>query len=93
MPHPVVAAVPTKTMSAIPDQSSTVVPIVSSEPDSTRAPLCFVIDGVGSIRHFLSLVLHGAGIDTEEFADGQGLQRALSRRAPDLIAERIHAWS
>ena len=35
--------------------------------------------------HFLSLILHGAGIDTEEFGDGQGLRRALSRRAPDVI--------
>ena len=33
-----------------------------------RTPLCFVIDTDASIRQFLSLVLHGAGIDTEEFA-------------------------
>ncbi len=69
-------------MSAIPEQSSSA---VSSEPGPARAPLCFVIDGDGSIRHFLSLILHGAGIDTEEFAGGQGLRRALSRHAPDLI--------
>ncbi|MFZ3224424.1 MAG: response regulator, partial [Xanthobacteraceae bacterium] len=60
-------------------------PFAPSEPDPARAPLCFVIDGDGSIRHFLSLILHGAGIDTEEFGDGQGLRRALSRRAPDVI--------
>jgi EAL domain-containing protein (putative c-di-GMP-specific phosphodiesterase class I) len=72
-------------MSAIPDPTTAEASTVSSESDSLRAPLCFVIDGDGSIRHFLSLVLHGAGIDTEEFADGQGLRRALSRRAPDLI--------
>ena len=30
----------------------------------------FVVDDEPSIRHFLSLILHGAGIDTEEFADG-----------------------
>ncbi len=47
--------------------------------------MCFVIDADGSIRHFLSLVLHGAGIDTQEFADGQGLRQALSRGAPDVI--------
>lgn len=82
---PVAAAVPTKTMSAIPEQFSSAAPIMPSEPDSGRAPLCFVIDGDASIRHFLSLILHGAGIDTEEFADGQGLRRALSRQAPHLI--------
>src|ERR1700689_2101267 len=72
-------------MSAVPAQSPTVA--ASSEPKNgeARAPLCFVIDGDGSIRHFLSLILHGAGIDTEEFGDGQGLRRALSRRAPDVI--------
>jgi DNA-binding NtrC family response regulator len=51
----------------------------------TRTPLCFVVDGDGSIRHFLSLVLHGAGIDTEECADGATFRAALSRRAPDLV--------
>ncbi len=48
-------------------------------------PLCFVIDADGSVRHFLSLILHGAGIDTEEFADGRSLPAALKRRAPDLV--------
>ena len=33
-----------------------------SASSSTKTP---------SIRHFLSLILHGAGIDTEEFADGR----------------------
>ncbi len=64
-----------KTMSATPEQSSSAAAFAPSEPDPARAPLCFVIDGDGSIRHFLSLILHGAGIDTEEFADGQGLRR------------------
>jgi EAL domain-containing protein (putative c-di-GMP-specific phosphodiesterase class I)/CheY-like chemotaxis protein len=50
-----------------------------------RTPLCFVVDGDGSIRHFLSLVLHGAGIDTEEFADGATFRAAIGRRAPDLV--------
>jgi len=53
------------------------------EPD--RVPLCFVVDGDSSIRHFLSLVLHGAGIDTEEFADGQTFRAALARRSPDIV--------
>ena len=29
--------------------------------------------------------MHGAGIDTEEFADGPGLLAALSRRTPDAV--------
>jgi EAL domain-containing protein (putative c-di-GMP-specific phosphodiesterase class I) len=52
---------------------------------SARAPLCFVVDSDASIRHFLSLVLHGAGVDTEEFADGPTFRAALGRRAPDLV--------
>jgi len=54
----------------------------SGEP---RAPLFFVIDTDASIRHFLSLILHGAGVDTEEFADGQGLAAALAKRTPDAV--------
>ena len=50
-----------------------------------RAPLCFVIDADASIRHFLSLVLHGAGLDTEEFADAHGFRRALGQRLPELV--------
>ncbi len=73
-------------MSAQPAQSS---PDASGAPlaaiGAVRTPLCFVIDGDASIRHFLSLILHGAGIDTEEFADGQGLTTALERRQPDLV--------
>jgi EAL domain-containing protein (putative c-di-GMP-specific phosphodiesterase class I)/CheY-like chemotaxis protein len=58
---------------------------VAAEGQEARTPLCYVIDGDASIRHFLSLILHGAGIDTEEFADGQGLRQGLARRSPDLI--------
>ena len=72
-------------MSAKPAQSSPAVAAVPDDRSGPRTPLCFVIDGDASIRHFLSLVLHGAGIDTEEFCDGQGLRRALSHRAPDLV--------
>ncbi len=50
-----------------------------------RVPLCFVVDADASIRHFLSLVVHGAGIDTEELADGQTFRAALARRAPVLV--------
>jgi EAL domain-containing protein (putative c-di-GMP-specific phosphodiesterase class I)/CheY-like chemotaxis protein len=56
-----------------------------ARPASGRAPLCFVIDSDASIRHFLSLIIHGAGLDTEEFADGQSLIAALGGRTPDAI--------
>jgi EAL domain-containing protein (putative c-di-GMP-specific phosphodiesterase class I) len=52
---------------------------------SARVPISFVIDEEPSIRHFLSLVLHGAGIDTEEFPDGSQIRSAIARRNPDLI--------
>jgi EAL domain-containing protein (putative c-di-GMP-specific phosphodiesterase class I) len=50
-----------------------------------RVPLCCVVDADASIRHFLSLILHGAGIDTREFADGNALLAALSGRTPDIV--------
>jgi EAL domain-containing protein (putative c-di-GMP-specific phosphodiesterase class I) len=50
-----------------------------------RVPLCFVVDEEGSIRHFLSLILHGAGVDAREFADGKSLAQELARSSPDLI--------
>jgi EAL domain-containing protein (putative c-di-GMP-specific phosphodiesterase class I) len=49
------------------------------------APLCFVVDEEASIRHFLSLVLHGSGIDTMEFADGDAMRKAVAKRAPALV--------
>ena len=52
---------------------------------SSRVPLIFLVDDEPTIRHFLSLILHGAGIDTEEFPDGGALQPALARRTPDLV--------
>jgi EAL domain-containing protein (putative c-di-GMP-specific phosphodiesterase class I) len=72
-------------MSAIAAQSSTVAATAEAGGDDARAPLCFVIDADASIRHFLSLILHGAGIDTEEFPDGQAVRAALARRQPKLI--------
>lgn len=50
-----------------------------------RTPLCFVVDEESSIRHFLSLILQGAGIDTEEFSDGASFRQALDSKFPDLV--------
>ena len=59
-------------------------------PGSTRTPLCFIIDEESSIRHFVSLILQGTGIDTMEFADGEAFRTARSPRAPDLIFLNIN---
>jgi EAL domain-containing protein (putative c-di-GMP-specific phosphodiesterase class I) len=72
-------------MSAIPAQSSTIVATVEALGSEALAPLCFVVDSDASIRHFLSLILHGSGIDTEEFPDGMAVRPALARRQPKLI--------
>ncbi|MBI2715703.1 MAG: EAL domain-containing response regulator [Rhizobiales bacterium] len=53
------------------------------------ATLCYVVDEESSIRHFLSLVLHGTGIDTMEFPDGAALRQAMERRVPDLVFHNI----
>ena len=49
------------------------------------APTCFVVDEEASIRSFLSLILHGCGIDTQEFANGASFQKAIERQSPDLV--------
>jgi EAL domain-containing protein (putative c-di-GMP-specific phosphodiesterase class I) len=54
-------------------------------PRTAKAPICFVVDEDSSIRHFLSLIMHGSGLDTEELADGANFQDALNRRLPDLV--------
>ena len=52
-------------------------------------PLCYVVDEDPSIRHFLSLVLHGSGVDTKEFADGATMRSALESREPDIVFQNI----
>lgn len=49
-----------------------------------------MIDEESSIRHFVSLILQGTGIDTMEFADGEAFRAARSPRAPDLIFLNIN---
>jgi EAL domain-containing protein (putative c-di-GMP-specific phosphodiesterase class I)/FixJ family two-component response regulator len=50
-----------------------------------RTPLCYIVEEEPSIRRFLSLILHGSGIDTEEFADGAAFRSAAAKRQPDLV--------
>ena len=49
------------------------------------APFCIIVDEESSVRQFISLILHGLGIDTIELADGAALRAARCPREPDLI--------
>jgi EAL domain-containing protein (putative c-di-GMP-specific phosphodiesterase class I) len=51
----------------------------------TRPPLCFIIDADASVRRFLSLILHGAGLHTEEFSSSGTLAAAAGRQSPDIV--------
>lgn len=75
------SAVPTSSLFAANDMTHG----AGKNDGEARIPLCFVIDADASIRRFLSLILHGAGLDTEEFDTGQTLAPALARRAPNLV--------
>jgi EAL domain-containing protein (putative c-di-GMP-specific phosphodiesterase class I)/CheY-like chemotaxis protein len=55
------------------------------EDGAAAVPICFVVDEEQSIRHFLSLILHGAGLDTEEFVDGASCRQAMESRSPELV--------
>jgi EAL domain-containing protein (putative c-di-GMP-specific phosphodiesterase class I) len=65
-------------------------PVVDAPPIApASAPLCYVVDEDASIRHFLSLVLHGCGIDTMEFPDGAAFRRSTDKRVPALIFHNV----
>jgi EAL domain-containing protein (putative c-di-GMP-specific phosphodiesterase class I) len=58
----------------------------SAAPSAAASvPVCFVVDEAPGIRSFLSLVLHGVGIETEEFIDAMSCRQAMERRAPELV--------
>jgi EAL domain-containing protein (putative c-di-GMP-specific phosphodiesterase class I) len=54
-----------------------------------KPSLCWVVDEEPSIRHFVSLVMHGTGVDTVEFTDGAALRAAVPDRTPDLIFHNV----
>lgn len=65
-------------------------PVADAPPLSPKdVPLCFVVDEEPSIRHFLSLVLHGSGTDTMEFADGAAMREAIGKCKPDLVFHNV----
>jgi EAL domain-containing protein (putative c-di-GMP-specific phosphodiesterase class I) len=84
MPAPVTFGAWTWEMGATPAQTLAATPEAEA-PGEAGAPLCFVVDTDASIRHFLSLVLHGSGIDTEELPDGQAVRPALTQHQPKLV--------
>ena len=57
----------------------------AAQGDEARVALCFIIDADASVRRFLSLILHGAGLNTKEFAAGETLVSALGDRTPDIV--------
>jgi EAL domain-containing protein (putative c-di-GMP-specific phosphodiesterase class I) len=66
-------------------------PAVESPPlaPDSGVSLCYVVDEEPSIRHFLSLVLHGAGVDAVEFPNGASMRKAIETRVPALVFHNI----
>jgi len=80
----------TETPARSPTAADGVQPAAGSPPLAPDgAPLCYVVDEESSIRHFLSLVLHGSGVDTVEFPDGAAMRKAIEARAPALVFHNI----
>lgn len=50
-----------------------------------QTPLCHVVDEDSSIRHFISLIMQGSGIDTQEFTDGESFRKAIGSQRPDIV--------
>jgi EAL domain-containing protein (putative c-di-GMP-specific phosphodiesterase class I)/CheY-like chemotaxis protein len=80
-------------MTETPASSSTAAdgtPAVEAPPLAPDgSPLCYVVDEEPSIRHFLSLILHGSGVDTVEFPDGASMRKAVETRPPALVFQNI----
>jgi len=50
-----------------------------------RPPLAVIIDTDNSIRQFISLMLHGNGVNALEFVSGSAFRKAQPARSPDLL--------
>jgi hypothetical protein len=66
------------------------VPQAAAEGVGARAPLCFVIDEESSIRHFVSLILQGLGIDTPWSSPRAPSSAPRAPRTADLIILNIN---
>ena len=67
------------------DLAAAAAPPLSPETVPGHTPICYIVDEESSIRQFLSLVMHGAGVDALEFADGASMRAAAAKRTPDLV--------
>src|SRR5262245_52505061 len=81
---------PRSQTSPVESADPSVAALPATEGAAARAPLCFVIDEESSIRHFVSLILQGLGIDTMEFAEGAQFRAACGTHTPDLIILNIN---
>ena len=80
----------TKTIESAPQPGAAASAALEAPPLAPgTTPLCFVVDEEASIRHFLSLVLHGAGVDTVEFPDGAAFRKAMTGRVPEVIFHNV----
>jgi EAL domain-containing protein (putative c-di-GMP-specific phosphodiesterase class I)/CheY-like chemotaxis protein len=59
--------------------------VVTEPRPVVQIPVCFVIDQDSSIRHFISLIMQGSGVDTQEYADGPSFRSALGKQTPDVV--------
>jgi len=69
----------------MPDPSPAQISQASDGVVDVRTALCFICDGASSIRHFLSLIVQGAGVDAKEFANGAAMRRAIGETTIDLV--------
>ena len=60
-------------------------PAVGPVAHATATPLSLIVAGDASLRGFLSLVLQGSSVDTEEFDGSDRLRDTLARRVPDIV--------
>ncbi len=67
----------------------TVKPAGSHADTNSTTPLCLIVDEEKSVRQFISLILHGLGVETVELADGAALRKVRTPCAPDLIFHGI----
>jgi EAL domain-containing protein (putative c-di-GMP-specific phosphodiesterase class I) len=80
----------TETLDQAQAQNESATAEIASPPLApANAPLAYIVDEEPSIRNFLSLVLHGTGIDAMEFPDGAAMRKAAEQRAPNLIFHNI----
>lgn len=75
-----------QTMSPVPTSLSTKSKLNALLSNGAKpATLCFVVDTDKSVRQFISLILHGAGVNTEEFVGDEKLAAALAKRMPEIF--------